>query len=235
MLPLSTKAPLRSNAIVCRAAASEPDPGSVSAQASILEPSTAPGMYLDFCSSLPNWLTVSSPRERWASRFTAEAASPLETSWMAITIWRWLPPLPPKAGSTPIPASPRPVMPCQISQENSSFSSISRARGLSSLSANSRTAACSIRSSSVNSRSTILPLPKCHSEWSEESRPYIQPTRSLPSESPRILNVLRRLADKTFRAGHRAEFVVETVTVEHVLTVVIPLAKLLKRQIVLRQ
>ena len=93
--PFSAQAPLRRTAVVAIAAASEPLPGSVSAQAAMPFPDASDGMYRCFCSSLPKRAMVSTPKPKWAARVTLAAASARATSSMAMDDWRNPPPLPP--------------------------------------------------------------------------------------------------------------------------------------------
>ena len=93
--PLRTHEPLRRVAVVDMAAASEPLPGSVSAQAAMPLPEARDGTYCCFCSSLPKRAMVSSPRPRCAARVTLAATSARAISSMAMEDWRNPPPLPP--------------------------------------------------------------------------------------------------------------------------------------------
>ena len=76
LVPFSTHAPSRSTARVRSAAASEPEPGSVSPQAPSTAPEARRGRYVCFCAGEPKramWLVQS---ELWAHMVMPTEASP---------------------------------------------------------------------------------------------------------------------------------------------------------------
>ena len=88
LVPLRNQVPSRIVAVVWRAAASDPPPGSVNAQAATPFPDANDGRNRCFCSSLPNRAMVEVPRDRWAMRVTLADESPRAVSSAAMATWR---------------------------------------------------------------------------------------------------------------------------------------------------
>jgi len=136
--PLSTQWSPFLTAVVRMPAASDPEPGSVSAQAASFSPVASAGSQRRFCSSLPKrrmWLV---PRPLWLATVRASDPSKRATSSMTTAPARAPSAAPPYSSGTDNPRKPSSPSLRTTWWGNSSFSSQARACGFTSRSQNSR-------------------------------------------------------------------------------------------------
>src|SRR5688572_26106574 len=152
--PSMTHSSPSSRAVVRTARASEPPPGSVSANAPIASPRAIGTSHPCFCSSVPKRWIGFAARPTAASSVMATEESHLAISSRQRQNVSRSPPCPPYPSGNGMPNSPSSPIRFTTSSGNSSRSSYPAAAGATTSSANSRTSCWKLRCSSVRSKST---------------------------------------------------------------------------------
>ncbi len=154
--PLSTHSSPSSTAFVCCPCASVPAPGSVRPKAPIFLPLARSGRYFCFCSSVPYVRIGSQQRDVCADTITAVVPQTFANSSTHIAYVRTSQPCPPYSFGIGIPMKPAFAIFSTVAFGNSSVSSTSIARGLTSFSANSLKRVLAISCSLLNVKSMFF-------------------------------------------------------------------------------
>ena len=134
--PLRTHSSPSKTAFVWHPCASVPAPGSVRPKAPIFLPEARSGTYFFFCSSVPNVIIGSIQSDVWADTITPVVPQTFDNSSTHITYVSGSQPCPPYSFGTGMPMNPYFPILATVSAGNTSVSSVSCARGLTSVSAN---------------------------------------------------------------------------------------------------
>ena len=135
--PFNTHSSPSNTAFVWQPCASVPAPGSVRPKAPSFSPFASGTTYFFFCSSVPNVMIGSIQREVCADTITPVVAQTLDNSSTHVTYVRGSHPCPPYSFGTGIPMNPYFAIFATVSAGNCSVSSVSCARGFTSVSAKS--------------------------------------------------------------------------------------------------